>query len=78
MKTFTCDCGFQWAEGKHGGHDCSIGYKKKIEELKKLHDEYKEALNSVVDYYIDNSRGRSYQDIAVHSVSVAEQALKGE
>ena len=30
----TCpDCGFMWEHGEHGGHDCAVYLKAKIERL---------------------------------------------
>lgn len=32
-KTFTCDCGFEWAEGTSGSHECGPYYRAIIKRL---------------------------------------------
>jgi hypothetical protein len=32
--TFSCDCGFSWQRGFSGSHDCSVGLRKQIADLK--------------------------------------------
>ncbi|MHC1939313.1 dynein light chain family protein [Klebsiella pneumoniae] len=30
---FHCDCGFSWAKGESGGHDCADGLREKLRQL---------------------------------------------
>ncbi|EPV0698349.1 hypothetical protein [Klebsiella pneumoniae] len=30
---FHCDCGFSWATGENGGHDCADGLREKLRQL---------------------------------------------
>lgn len=32
--TFNCDCGFSWQRGFSGSHDCGVGLRKQIADLK--------------------------------------------
>ncbi|WP_413506723.1 hypothetical protein [Serratia proteamaculans] len=33
-ETFNCDCGFSWQRGLSGSHDCGIGLRRQIADLK--------------------------------------------
>jgi IS30 family transposase len=30
---FHCDCGFSWARGKNGNHNCADGLREKVRQL---------------------------------------------
>lgn len=32
-RIYTCDCGYQWQEGRSGPHDCAAGYKRQRDAL---------------------------------------------
>ena len=43
-ETFECHkCGHKWRKGQHGGHDCSVLLKERIQELEAAIREYRDA-----------------------------------
>lgn len=54
MKTFKCDCGFEWDEGNSGHHICSRFYMEKVD---KLQQENKALMASIPKIKADAVRG---------------------
>ena len=47
MKTFKCDCGFEWDEGKSRQHGCSGFYMEKVDKLQQENKALSKELEAV-------------------------------